>query len=139
MHVAPLKTYDCPDCGRFHERVLDEEHGDFVCPLCGKFVQFAEEMEPEWFSVAIYETDRAYGGPEEGGWWYNVGKRIDETVRTFPNTDEGRYDAGRYVEGLHATRFPTRGGRWHEPRYDHRTFSQALPDVGFPRRRPQYS
>jgi hypothetical protein len=29
------------------------------------------------FTVAIYLVDRAYGGPEEGGWWYETGKRID--------------------------------------------------------------
>lgn len=23
------------------------------------------------FAVVIYETTRNYGGPEEGGWWYN--------------------------------------------------------------------
>ena len=25
------------------------------------------------FCVAIYETNRAYGGPEEGGWWFDCG------------------------------------------------------------------
>ena len=25
-------------------------------------------------SVAVYETNRSYGGPEEGGWWYDVGE-----------------------------------------------------------------
>jgi hypothetical protein len=25
------------------------------------------------FVVAIYEMDRAFGGPEEGGWWYDCG------------------------------------------------------------------
>lgn len=24
--------------------------------------------------VAAYELDRHYGGPEEGGWWYNSGE-----------------------------------------------------------------
>lgn len=23
--------------------------------------------------VNVYEVDRRYGGPEEGGWWYDVG------------------------------------------------------------------
>ena len=22
--------------------------------------------------VRVYEVDKAYGGPEEGGWWYTV-------------------------------------------------------------------
>ncbi len=25
------------------------------------------------FIVALYEVDRAYGGPEEGGWFYDTG------------------------------------------------------------------
>lgn len=24
------------------------------------------------YSIAAYEVDRAYGGPEEGGWWLAV-------------------------------------------------------------------
>lgn len=26
------------------------------------------------FVLAFYEIDRAYGGPEEGGWWYDTGQ-----------------------------------------------------------------
>lgn len=32
---------------------------------------------PKQYVVAVYETDRAYGGPEEGGWWYTVGELVD--------------------------------------------------------------
>lgn len=34
------------------------------------------------YSVAIYLTDLAYGGPEEGGWWYTYG---------HPSTDHAEY------------------------------------------------
>lgn len=27
-------------------------------------------------TIALYETWREYGGPEEGGWWYSVSRRI---------------------------------------------------------------
>lgn len=27
--------------------------------------------------VNIYDADRAYGGPEEGGWWYDTGWPLD--------------------------------------------------------------
>lgn len=30
--------------------------------------------------VNVYLADRAFGGPEEGGWWYDCGKAI----RSFP-------------------------------------------------------
>ena len=26
------------------------------------------------FIIALYEIDRAYGGPEEGAWWYDTGE-----------------------------------------------------------------
>jgi hypothetical protein len=30
-----------------------------------------------FWTVAIFMVDRAYGGPEEGGWWYTYGTPID--------------------------------------------------------------
>ena len=27
--------------------------------------------------VNVYEIDREYGGPEEGGWWYDSGRVIE--------------------------------------------------------------
>ena len=29
-----------------------------------------------WY-VNIYETNRAYGGPEEGGWYYDTGDLLE--------------------------------------------------------------
>jgi hypothetical protein len=31
-----------------------------------------EERPPKFYSVAICLHDREFGGPEEGGWWYDV-------------------------------------------------------------------
>jgi plasmid replication initiation protein len=28
------------------------------------------------YILAFYELDRCYGGPEEGGWWYDVGQYV---------------------------------------------------------------
>ena len=33
---------------------------------------------PKAISVAIFEIDRAYGGPEEGGWYFNTGVPSEE-------------------------------------------------------------
>jgi hypothetical protein len=41
-----------------------------------------KDRRPFW-QVAVYDCNRAYGGPEEGGWWYDCGSRINETVETF--------------------------------------------------------
>ena len=48
------------------------------------------ENDPIWY-VNEYETNRAYGGPEEGGWWYDYG--IFMTCRgVFDNAKEARED-----------------------------------------------
>ncbi len=50
-------------------------------------------------TVAIYLVDRAYGGPEEGGWWYDHGEPAVEYIeflRGFP----GKEDAERYATEL---------------------------------------
>lgn len=141
MHIESIKSYECPSCGR--ENDLDSfcygpYENTYHCGECGDEVNLVRERPAKWFSVVIYEVDRAYGGPEEGGWYYDCGSRINETVRTFPNTPEGIYEANRYLDSLHALRFPTRRGRWDEPRYSSRTYSEELPAACFPKHRPVY-
>ena len=44
-------------------------------------VIFDDEPEPQpplFFSVAIVLHDRAEGGPEEGGWWYETYEPVDQ-------------------------------------------------------------
>ena len=38
------------------------------------------------YSVYLFETDRAFGGHEEGGWWYDCGQPVEHPKnRTFSN------------------------------------------------------
>lgn len=39
----------------------------------GRKKRFKRTLKVKPFSVAWYMQDMAYGGPEEGGWWYDVG------------------------------------------------------------------
>ena len=53
------------------------------------------------FFVAIYETDRAYGGPEEGGWWFDCGVPSEDPeclllCRVFSEPEA----ASEYVDSL---------------------------------------
>ena len=41
------------------------------------------------YTVAIFFVDRAYGGPEEGGWWYDFGE---------PDSDYARFTRGFRAE-----------------------------------------
>lgn len=63
---------------------------------------------PAFYTVAIYLVDRAYGGPEEGGWYYDCGTRVDHAVDGINPNDlltvfkgEGAEDEARsYCETL---------------------------------------
>lgn len=47
----------------------------------------AEASKAPFWTVAIYLCDRAYGGPEEGGWWYDCGERVDHVLEGInPNS-----------------------------------------------------
>lgn len=76
--------------------------------------------------INVYEQFREYGGPEEGGWWYDAGVfqpdmsySVDEKVMTL---EEGEEVAAAYfralwttankslVPGVYSTQY--RGGRY---------------------------
>jgi len=47
---------------------------------------FEEPTRTRTYVVAIYTRDKAFGGPEEGGWWYDTGA-LQRLLRTFKNED----------------------------------------------------
>ena len=60
------------------------------------------------YTVAVYLIDKAYGGPEEGGWWYTYGYPDDEYsqyTRGFPNDE--KESAKLYMKELEKTLIPT--------------------------------
>jgi hypothetical protein len=70
-----------------------------------------EPEHPAFYTVALAYADRAYGGPEEGGWYYDTYVPAEERIalvledtwdmpRTFPGTDEGLESACRWAELL---------------------------------------
>lgn len=82
--------------------------------------------------VNVYLVHRAYGGPEEGGWWYDVGELVE--TRTCSNSEEAikilvdeltkDYDADR--PRYHYS------GTWATVRVEER------PGCDFPAIRPRY-
>lgn len=48
----------------------------FACPNCAYFGAF----NPKVF-VSVYEVNRIYGGPEEGGWWYDTYRLITSSKK----------------------------------------------------------
>lgn len=77
--------YQIPDG---HVPLLEDDDG--VCCNCGRHTDGSmvpgEAGQERWirhFQIAVYELDRAYGGPEEGGWWYDTGERVRVFKRVF--------------------------------------------------------
>lgn len=43
-----------------------------------------EKPQAPFWTVAIYLVDLARGGPEEGGWYYQTGERVDHALDGVP-------------------------------------------------------
>ena len=93
-------------------------------------------------SVAVYLIDRAYGGPEEGGWYYDRGRPAQafaSATRTFADArlaeDYAAELSGRL--GAHNAQRPPPGSVGSTGEY------QALvrpgPPAAWPASRPQYA
>lgn len=50
-------------------------------------------MKKVW--VNVYKIERCYGGPEEGGWWYNHYECIHSVETTTDQADSVRDNAER--------------------------------------------
>lgn len=91
------------------------------------------------YTVAFYEVDRAYGGPEEGGWWFDTG-RCERIARAFKSEDAAYTFARRANHILSVVQRCARsinsvaydGGRYCAYVYE------DLPPPFFPETRPHY-
>jgi hypothetical protein len=92
------------------------------------------------YVVAFYRMDRAYGGPEEGGWWYDCGT-LERLYRVYT------YDNGAHQAVNRANRLLERLQRNHRQIdsviYDQSRFRaimfEGIPPDHYPRDRPHYS
>ena len=50
--------------------------------------------------VNVYRVERCYGGPEEGGWWYNAG--VLEEVHALPNEASAKAKAESLSMGVYS-------------------------------------
>ena len=60
----------------------DAKRGSQPLALAEAFIHRLTERLERGFVVQMYEVGRAYGGPEEGGWWYDFGEPRDHWFRT---------------------------------------------------------
>ena len=104
----------------------------------------------------IYEIGQAYGGPEEGGWWYSCGDPIESTlvvnlqhsIKTcdklnarFRNSSSGyamgfgEHD-GVDPDGFGDDNYLIRGGMWGDKKL--RARIEDHPAEAYPQERPHY-
>ncbi len=91
------------------------------------------------YVVAVYLCDRAYGGPEEGGWWYDTGELV-RIHRTYKDEDRAAAKATRMNSLLNAT--INKGRREiSSVLSDGRYYAQVRENIApahYPERRPHY-
>lgn len=98
-------------------------------------------MTPQNFVVAVYYRDLAYGGPEEGGWYYEYGEKYSGIPeQSFPD----RVSASGYRRLLqHSLNKHENNGRRRissvlsEGDYQARVYPDEAP-AHFPEQRPHY-
>lgn len=92
------------------------------------------------YIVALYEIDRAFGGPEEGGWWFPTGQL--QRLLAFASTREQACHladrANRLLERLQRHRRPVSSILYVGGRYEAVIFEWTAPEV-IPETRPQYA
>jgi len=111
MDAEPLRVTLCPECA--------ERMADGVTQLF----------------VNVYLEDQAYGGPEEGGWWYIVGS----IERVYPvSCLQDAYMLARFLEGGEFSN-EGRPSMYHtNSDGEYRVRIQLQPGQGYPTRRPHY-
>ena len=89
--------------------------------------------------VALYEIDRAYGGPEEGGWWYDCGelRRVLAVARSEERAYEVARRANRLLNRLQRGKRSVSSVAYTGGRHRACVFDETAPRR-FPAARPRY-
>lgn len=90
--------------------------------------------------LAFYEIDREYGGPEEGGWWFDSGTFVRAVAIHLDDATALRAQrrANRLLDRLQRHRPDVSSAVYAGGRYRAYTFS-GLPPERFPQQRPRYA
>lgn len=107
------QTMECSGedgCGSraFHIFWLDrQDHPHYQCVMCGtpycgtwdpdKPCVRPEPTGTQFWTVAVVNSNRAFGGPEEGGWWYNTWEPVEELDDGSPVKHEVFYEESEAV------------------------------------------
>lgn len=91
------------------------------------------------YIIALYEVDRACGGPEEGGWWYDTGDL--RRPLTLAPTNEAAVTiaarANRLLDRLQQNKRPVDSVAYDGGRHRALVFTTTAPP-SYPAERPSY-
>ncbi len=89
--------------------------------------------------VAILEKDRQYGGPEEGGWWYDTGTVVKKiraaSHRQVPNAVK---QAETWIKNQGTPRHGVGSVIYRGGEYEVQVCEPGERPSDYPRRRPHY-
>jgi hypothetical protein len=132
MQIHDIRIYKCEACGcecTYDQLKKNYYYCDQWCPNCGdEKIAYARSRPAMLGSVAVFFTDRAYGGPEEGGWWDDTGRVDPQSIRCY---EAGDFPAMQSYIELLRMRYPEKNARVY-------TYSEKIPPMFFPINRPFY-
>lgn len=134
--IPTIPIYACPKCERpkpYNQWPKDPMETAY-CSDCGAAVKWDHDREANFVSVAIYEVGRAYGGPEEGGWYYDVGMRDPASLRCYPVAEWPQAQLYLKQAQREADQRGSRDFRLQASLY----VDEVAPEM-FPKNRPYYS
>lgn len=107
------------------------KHYDGELDSLSELVQYALQR-PVYLNV--YDVTRHYGGPEEGGWWYNAGELVETIETTEEKCDEVRAQLlEKHKDRNYGDIYSSLGGVLLEVQVD------DVPGENWPTERPRYS
>jgi len=91
------------------------------------------------YALAAYTIDRAYGGPEEGGWWYDIGAKAKDIA--YFTDEEAAFQACRrrnhLIQLLQKEKRDIGSVLYHGDRYQYEIWDMYAPKF-YPATRPHY-
>jgi hypothetical protein len=96
------------------------------------------ELGPQFYTTAIYVTNRQYGGAEEGGWWYDVGEPAEEpSLAVLTKVFLTSADARRYADTLQGACDRMNKGRYSPGSVLCSGWYEARVTRGYPKEYPE--
>lgn len=140
FELSAIRIYFCPTCGQHTEAPLVEDDDNYCPdPDCGGTVRQDGVRAPCYVSVALYAVERVYGGPEEGGWYYDAGDVVRGTAREFEAADAPQADLYRELLWTRANAEMTAARKdGYSVRFNVRVEAEAPAAPSYPTRRPHY-